>query len=118
MFVPCGRAIDSILLLCNAKFFTAFVLFATFSLPVLADAPLICPASSGYVTLQSQMVEKFPIDFVLPSASEQAFFNEVGDGCFAINSGMAFDRICLPGMIVNALRPFVIMGAALRFIFS
>jgi hypothetical protein len=90
-----------------AKFFTVFVLLATFSLPVLADAPLICPASSGLVTLQSQMVEKFPIDIVLPSASEQAFFNEVGDGCFSINSGMAFDRICLPGMIVNALRPFV-----------
>lgn len=101
-----------------AKFFAAFVLLVGFGLPAFADSPLVCPVSSAPATLQSQMVEKFPIDIVLPSASEQAFFNQVGDGCFMINSGMNFDRICLPGMIVNALRPFVIMGAALRFIFS
>jgi hypothetical protein len=62
--------------------------------------------------------QKFPIDIVNPTPSEQAYFNNIGDGCFQINSGLNFDRICLPGMIVNALRPFVIMGMGLRFIFS
>jgi hypothetical protein len=62
--------------------------------------------------------QKFPIDIVNPTPSEQAYFNNIGDGCFQINSGLNFDRICLPGMIVNALRPFVIMGMGLRFIFG
>lgn len=92
-----------------------FILFfASFSSTVLASN-LTCPAP---VPLSFQVSQKFPIDIVNPTASEQAYFNNIGDGCFEINSGLNFDRICLPGMIVNALRPFVIMGLGLRFIFS
>ncbi|MEG3842930.1 replication initiation factor domain-containing protein [Microcoleus sp. herbarium14] len=76
---------------------------------------LVCPAP---VSLQSQMVQKFPIDIAMPNPAEQQFLNAVGDGCFQINSGLKFDKICLPGMIVNALRPFVIMGLGIKFIFS
>jgi hypothetical protein len=88
--------------------------FASLSSSVLASN-LTCPAP---VPLSFQVSQKFPIDIVNPTASEQAYFNNIGDGCFEINSGLNFDRICLPGMIVNALRPFVIMGLGLRFIFS
>jgi Replication initiation factor len=77
--------------------------------------PLVCPVPQ---TLSSQMVQKFPIDIAMPNAEEQAYLNAVGDGCFQINSGLNFDRICLPGMIVNALRPFVIMGLGIKFIFG
>jgi len=76
---------------------------------------LSCPAP---VPLSFELKQKFPIDIVNPSPSEQAYFNNIGDGCFQINSGLNFDKICLPGMIVNALRPFVIMGLGLKFIFS
>src|SRR4028118_514250 len=88
--------------------------FASFSSSVLASN-LTCPAP---VPLSFQVSQKFPIDIVNPTAAEQAYFDNIGDGCFEINSGLNFDRICLPGMIVNALRPFVIMGLGLRFIFS
>jgi hypothetical protein len=88
--------------------------FASFSSTVLASN-LACPAP---VPFSFQVSQKFPIDIVNPTASEQAYFDNIGDGCFEINSGLEFDRICLPGMIVNALRPFVIMGLGLRFIFS
>jgi len=92
-----------------------FILFfASFSSTVLASN-LTCPAP---VPLSFQVSQKFPIDIVNPTAAEQAYFDNIGDGCFEINSGLGFDRICLPGMIVNALRPFVIMGLGLRFIFS
>jgi hypothetical protein len=92
-----------------------FLLFFTsFSSSVLASN-LTCPAP---VPLSFQVSQKFPIDIVNPTAAEQAYFDNIGDGCFEINSGLNFDRICLPGMIVNALRPFVIMGLGLRFIFS
>src|ERR671933_442173 len=87
--------------------------FSSLSSSVLASN-LTCPAP---VPLSFQVSQKFPIDIVNPTASEQAYFNNIGDGCFEINSGLNFDRICLPGMIVNALRPFVIMGLGLRFIF-
>lgn len=76
---------------------------------------LSCPAP---VPLSFQMSQKFPIDIVQPTASEQAYFNNIGDGCFQINSGLEFQKICLPGMIVNALKPFVIMGLGIKFIFS
>lgn len=79
---------------------------------------LVCPASSAPVGLGSQMVQKFPIDIALPNSTEQAYLNAVGDGCFQVNSGLNFDKICLPGMIVNALRPFVIMGLGIKFIFG
>jgi hypothetical protein len=104
-----------------AKFFTVFaaVFFGAIGLPsALAGSPGLCPANSGPPTLQSQMVQKFPIDIILPNQSEQAYLNQIGDGCFSINSGMDFDRVCLPGMIVRALQPLVVLGVGLRFIFS
>jgi hypothetical protein len=108
-------------ILSNAKAlgFTFGVGVATFLL-IFAQAPAIasglsCPAP---VPLSFELQQKFPIDIVNPTPSEQAYLNNIGDGCFQINSGLNFDRICLPGMIVNALRPFIIMGLGLRFIFS
>jgi len=99
--------------------FTFGVGLATFLL-ISGQAPAIasglsCPAP---VPLSFELKQKFPIDIVNPTPSEQAYLNNVGDGCFQINSGLNFDKICLPGMIVNALRPFIIMGLGLRFIFS
>lgn len=79
---------------------------------------LTCPATPAPVPLGSQMVQKFPIDIAMPNPTEQAYLNAVGDGCFQINSGLNFDRICLPGMIVNALWPFVIVGLGIKFIFG
>lgn len=76
---------------------------------------LTCPEP---VPLSLQVSQKFPLDIVNPTPAEQAYFNNIGDGCFQINSGLNFDRICLPGMIVNALKPFVIMGLGIKFIFS
>jgi hypothetical protein len=108
-------------ILSNAKFlgFSLGVGLASFLL-ISGQAPAIasglsCPAP---VPLSFELKQKFPIDIVNPTPSEQAYFNNIGDGCFQINSGLKFDKICLPGMIVNALRPFVIMGLGLRFIFS
>ncbi len=92
----------------------SLLFFVSFSSAVLASN-LVCPAP---VPLSLQVSQKFPIDIVQPTPAEQGYFDAVGDGCFEINSGLNFDRICLPGMIVNALRPFVIMGLGLRFIFS
>jgi hypothetical protein len=79
---------------------------------------LTCSATPAPVSLGSQMVQKFPIDIAMPNAAEQAYLNNIGDGCFQINSGLNFDKICLPGMIVNAFRPFVIIGLGIKFIFS
>jgi Putative phage replication protein RstA len=93
----------------------------------LASIVLICaqtPAIAGGLTcpapvpLGFELKQKFPVDIVNPTPSEQAYLDNIGDGCFQINSGLNFDKICLPGMIVNALRPFIIMGLGLRFIFS
>lgn len=78
-------------------------------------APITCPAP---VPLTFQATQKFPIDIVQPTPAEQAYLNNVGNGCFQINAGVEFQSICLPGMIVNALRPFVIMGLGIKFIFS
>jgi hypothetical protein len=108
-------------ILSNAKFLgfrfglglASFLLFFGQS-PAIASG-LSCPAP---VPLSFELKQKFPIDIVNPTPSEQAYLNNIGDGCFQINSGLNFDKICLPGMIVNALRPFVIMGLGLRFIFS
>lgn len=105
-------------IIANAKFLGVTVLGVFLILVQTSGAiaqGLVCPAPQ---TLSSQMVQKFPIDIALPNASEQAYLNAVGDGCFQINSGLSFDKICLPGMIVNALRPFVIMGLGIKFIFS
>jgi len=102
----------------NAKLLGSTVaLFLLFfmSQPSAIAGGLTCPVP---VPLSFQFSQKFPIDIVNPTAAEQAYFDNVGDGCFQINSGLEFDRICLPGMIVNALRPFIIMGLGLRFIFS
>jgi hypothetical protein len=108
-------------ILSNAKFlgFSLGVCLASFLL-ISGQAPAIasnlsCPAP---VPLSFELKQKFPIDIVNPTPSEQAYLNNIGDGCFQINSGLNFDKICLPGMIVNALRPFIIMGLGLRFIFS
>ena len=76
---------------------------------------LTCPAP---VPLSFEIRQKFPIDIINPSPSEQAYFNSVGDGCFEINSGLNFNRLCLPGMIINALQPFVIISLGIKFIFS
>lgn len=91
------------------------VLFILFQNSTAIASNLVCPAP---VSLQSQMVQKFPIDMAMPNPAEEQFLNAVGDGCFQINSGLKFDKICLPGMIVNALRPFVIMGLGIKFIFG
>jgi hypothetical protein len=91
----------------------SFILFAV-QAPAIAGG-LSCPAP---VPLGFELKQKFPVDIVNPTPSEQAYLDNVGDGCFQINSGLNFDKICLPGMIVNALRPFIIMGLGLRFIFS
>ena len=91
----------------------SFILFAV-QAPVIAGG-ITCPAP---VPLGFELKQKFPVDIVNPTPSEQAYLDNVGDGCFQINSGLNFDKICLPGMIVNALRPFIIMGLGLRFIFS
>jgi hypothetical protein len=108
-------------ILSNAKFlgFGFGVGLASFLL-LLGQTPAIasglsCPAP---VPLTFELKQKFPVDIVNPTPSEQAYFDNIADGCFQINSGLNFDKICLPGMIVNALRPFVIMGLRLRFIFS
>lgn len=105
-------------MLLNAKFLglTALGVFLILLQTSGAIAsPLTCPAP---VPLSFQFSQKFPIDIVQPTPEEQAYFNNIGDGCFQINSGLNFDRICLPGMIVNALKPFVIMGLGIKFIFS
>jgi hypothetical protein len=86
-----------------------------FLLPSYSAFAAICTPQQS---LQSQMVQKFPIDIALPNPSEQAYLNSIGDGCFQLNSGLNFDRICLPGMIVNSLRPFIIVGLGIKFIFS
>jgi hypothetical protein len=91
-----------------------FLLFFISQTPAIAGG-LTCPAP---VPLSFQFTQKFPIDIVSPTASEQAYFDQIGDGCFQVNSGLEFQRICLPGMIVNALRPFIIAGLGLRFIFG
>jgi len=104
-------------ILSNAKFFgvgLAIFLMIVAQAPAIASG-LSCPAP---VPLSFELKQKFPIDIVNPTPSEQAYLNNIGDGCFQINSGLNFDKICLPGMIVNALRPFIIMGLGLRFIFS
>jgi hypothetical protein len=107
-------------ILSNANFFAlgavglaTFILFMS-QAPVLAGG-LSCPAPAP---LSFQFSQKFPIDIVSPNAAEQAYFNNIGDGCFQVNSGLEFQRVCLPGMIVNALRPFVIAGLGIKFIFS
>jgi len=108
-------------ILSNAKAlgFTFGVGLASFVL-LVAQTPAIaggltCPAP---VPLGFELKQKFPVDIVNPTPTEQAYLDNIGDGCFQINSGLNFDKICLPGMIVNALRPFIIMGLGLRFIFS
>ncbi|MCC3409863.1 MAG: replication initiation factor domain-containing protein [Microcoleus sp. PH2017_10_PVI_O_A] len=108
-------------IIANARFLGVTVAAMFFILLQTSGATasnLVCPASPAPVSLGSQMVQKFPIDIAMPNAAEQAYLNAVGDGCFQINSGLNFDRICLPGMIVNALRPFVIMGLGIKFIFG
>ncbi|MEG5044619.1 replication initiation factor domain-containing protein [Microcoleus sp. B4-C1] len=102
----------------NAKFLgvTAFGVFLMLvQTPGAIAGGLTCPVP---VPLSFQMTQKFPIDIVQPNAAEQAYFDNIGDGCFQINAGLEFERICLPGMIVNALKPFVIMGLGIKFIFS
>lgn len=102
----------------NAKFMGVTALGILFILLQTSGAiasNLVCPAP---VPLSLQVSQKFPIDIVQPTPAEQAYFDNIGDGCFQINSGLNFDRICLPGMIVNALKPFVIMGLGIKFIFS
>jgi len=76
---------------------------------------LSCPAPAP---LSFQFTQKFPIDIVQPTPSEQAYLNAIGDGCFHINSGLNFDKICLPGMIVDALKPFIVIGLGIKFIFG
>jgi hypothetical protein len=76
---------------------------------------LSCPAP---VPLSFQLQQKFPVDIVNPTPAEQGYFDNIGDGCFQVNSGLNFDRLCLPGMIVNALKPFIIVGLGIKFIFS
>jgi hypothetical protein len=107
-------------IIANAKFLGVTVAGIFFILlqNSAAVAGLVCPATPAPVSLGSQMVQRFPIDIAMPNATEQAYLNAVGDGCFQVNSGLDFDRICLPGMIVNALRPFVIMGLGIKFIFG
>jgi hypothetical protein len=105
------------LILANARFMGAAVsLFLLFfcQLPAVAGG-LTC---SARVPLSFGIKQKFPIDIVTPTPSEQAYLDNVGDGCFQVNSGLDFDKICRPGMIVNALRPFVIMGLGIKFIFG
>lgn len=93
----------------------AGILFILIQTSSAIASNLVCQAP---VSLGSQMVQKFPIDMAMPNPAEEQFLNAVGDGCFQINSGLKFDKICLPGMIVNALRPFVIMGLGIKFIFG
>jgi hypothetical protein len=92
--------------------------FAAVGLPFPVIAGGICPVRQPSDGFNNHLVRKFPIDIVLPNQSEQAYLNQVGDGCFAINSGIDFDRVCLPGMIVRALQPLVVLSVGLRFIFS
>jgi Replication initiation factor len=108
-------------IIANAKFLGVTVAGIFFILVQTSEAiasDLVCPVSPAPVSFGSQMVQKFPIDIAMPNATEQAYLNAVGDGCFQINSGLNFDRICWPGMIVNALRPLVIMGLGIKFIFG
>jgi len=107
----------------NARFFAPIVATIFFILLQASGAiasNLVCPVQppASQVSLGSQMVQKFPIDIAMPNSSEQAYLDNIGDGCFQINSGLEFDRICLPGMIVNALKPFVVVGLGIKFIFS
>ena len=108
-------------IIANARFLgvtVAAIFFILLQISGAIASGLTCPATPAPVSLGSQMVQKFPIDVVMPNTAEQAYLNAVGDGCFQVNSGLNFDRICLPGMIVNALRPLVIMGLGIKFIFS
>jgi len=91
------------------------VLILLLQSPDVSASGLSCPAP---VPLSFEIKQKFPIDIVNPSPSEEAYFNTVGDGCFEVNSGLNFQRLCLPGMIVNALQPFVIITLGMKFIFS
>jgi len=106
----------------NAKFLVtaAGIFFILLQTSGAIASGITCPAQppSEQVTLGSQLVQKFPIDIAMPNAQEPAYFNNIGDGCFQINSGLNFDRVCWPGMIVNALKPFVIVGLGIKFIFS
>jgi hypothetical protein len=108
-------------ILSNAKFlgFSLGVGLAGFLLisgqpPAIASG-LTCLAP---VPLSFQLKQKFPVDMVNPTPAEQAYLDNIGDGCFQINSGLKFDRLCLPGMIVNALKPFVVISLGIKFIFS
>jgi len=107
----------------NARFLgvtAAGIFFILLQTSGVLASGITCPAQppSSQVSLGSQMVQKFPIDIAMPNAQEQAYLDNIGDGCFQINSGLNFDRICLPGMIVNALKPFVVIGLGIKFIFS
>jgi len=81
--------------------------------PNVLAGGLSCPAP---VPLSFEIKQKFPIDIVNPSPSEEAYFNNVGDGCFKINSGLDFETLCLPGMIVNLIQPFIIISLGIKFI--
>lgn len=107
----------------NARFFAttvAGIFFIFLQTSGAIASGITCPVQSpsSQVTLGSQLVQKFPIDIALPNPTEQAYLDNIGDGCFQVNSGLNFDKICLPGMIVNALKPFVIIGLGIKFIFS
>jgi len=107
----------------NARFFgpiAAGIFFILLQTNGAIASGITCPAQppSSQVSLGSQMVQKFPIDIAIPNSTEQAYLDNIGDGCFQINSGLKFDKICLPGMIVNALKPFVVVGLGIKFIFS
>ena len=105
-------------ILSNAKAlgvgFALFFLVFGLNGPAIASG-LTCPAP---MPLSFQAAQKFPLDIINPTPTEQAYLNNVGNGCFQINAGLEFQSICLPGMIVNALRPFIIMGLGIKFIFS
>jgi len=107
----------------NAKFLgvTALGFFLMLvQTPGAIAGGLTCPAQSpsSQVSLGSQMVQKFPIDIAMPNPTEQAYLDNIGDGCFQISSGLEFQSLCFPGMIVNALKPFVVVGLGIKFIFS
>ncbi|WP_152964972.1 hypothetical protein [Limnoraphis robusta] len=79
-------------------------------------ATLSCPTTP--LNPFGQFPQKFPLDMVIPNDAELAEFNQYQDGCFLMNVGGGDRTICAPGQIVTAIKPFLIIGVGLRFIFS
>lgn len=97
------------------------ILLIAFSFSTITTASaseyFTCPVGDNQ-SIFGQLPQKFPMDIVLPNSSEKSQFNQASDGCFQINTGGGNREICTPGMLVSAIKPFIIIGVGIKFIFS